>query len=136
MTEEKAGYEAQRWLKQAQDDLEAADILYTRGKYAQACFLSQQAAEKAVKAVWYAVGVAPWGHSVLRLVREVPDGTLVTGLKECEGAAAFLDQFYVPTRYPNGLPDLTPSEVYRDEDARRGLEEAGRLIRAVGELLS
>ena len=136
MSEEKAEYEAQRWLRQAQDDLEAAGILYTGGKYAQACFLSQQAAEKAVKAAWYAVGVAPWGHSVLRLVREVPDEMLVAGLKECESAAAFLDQFYVPTRYPNGLPDLTPSEVYRDEDARRGLGEAGRIIQAVGELFS
>ncbi|MCR4407958.1 MAG: HEPN domain-containing protein [Anaerolineae bacterium] len=136
MSEEKAEYEAQRWLRQAQDDWEAAHILYTGGKYAQACFLSQQAAEKAVKAIWYAVGVAPWGHSVLRLVREVPDETLGARLKECEGAAAFLDQFYVPTRYPNGLPDLTPSEVYRAEDAQRGLKEASRLIQAVEGLLA
>ncbi len=24
---------------------------------------------------------------------------------------ADLDQYYIPTRYPNGLPDLTPGEV-------------------------
>ena len=136
MSEEKAKYEAQRWLRQAFDDWEAADILYARGKYAQACFMSQQAAEKAVKAVWYAMGVIPWGHSVLRLVREVPEETVAARLNECESRAAFLDQFYIPTRYPNGLPDLTPSAVYRDEDARRGVDEAERLIEAVNELLS
>ena len=31
--------------------------------------------------------------------------------------AALLDKLYIPTRYPNGLPDLTPGQVYRHEDA-------------------
>lgn len=35
-----------------------------------------------------------------------------------------LDKYYIPTRYPNGLPDLTPGQVYREEDARRGLDAA------------
>ena len=44
--------------------------------------------------------------------------------------AALLDQYYIPTRYPNGLPDLTPGQVYRPEDARRGLEAATTLVAA------
>ena len=58
-------------------------------------------------------GHDPWGHSLLRLVREHPAAStkmeLTTAVSE---AAATLDQFYIPTRYPNGLPDLTPHEVY------------------------
>ena len=37
--------------------------------------------------------------------------------------AALLDKYYIPTRYPNGLPDLTPDEVY----TRREAEEAVRI---------
>jgi HEPN domain-containing protein len=31
--------------------------------------------------------------------------------------AAALDRFYIPTRYPNGLPDLTPGKFYFQKDA-------------------
>jgi len=32
---------------------------------------SQQAGEKAVKAIWYARDLDPWGHSIARLIREL-----------------------------------------------------------------
>lgn len=32
-------------------------------------------------------------------------------------AARLLDKLTIPTRYPNGLPDLTPAEVYGPSDA-------------------
>ncbi|MEZ0318522.1 MAG: HEPN domain-containing protein [Pyrobaculum sp.] len=38
------------WLDDAEDDL-AAEALYQLGRYAKACFLAQQAAEKALKAL-------------------------------------------------------------------------------------
>ena len=38
--------------------------------------------------------------------------------------------YIIPTRYPNGLPDLTPGQVYRQEDATRGLEAARLLVTA------
>jgi hypothetical protein len=31
-------------------------------------------------------------------------------------AGTILDRFYIPTRYPNGLPELTPGEAYLDEE--------------------
>ena len=33
-------------------------------------------------------------------------------------------RIYVPTRYPDGLPDLTPGQVYGIEDATRALTAA------------
>jgi len=45
--------------------------------------------------------------------------------------AALLDKYYIPTRYPNGLPDLTPGEVYREDDSTRGLTSAQTLISGV-----
>jgi HEPN domain-containing protein len=32
-----------------------------------------------------------------------------------------LDRFYIPTRYPNGLPELIPSEAYGLKDADEGI---------------
>jgi len=40
---------------------------------------------------------------------------------------AILDAFYVPTRYPNSLPDSIPARVYTTDAAR----EAVRLAREV-----
>ena len=72
MSEEKLAREADRWLRQAADDLEAAQALMSAAKYAQTAFLAQQAGEKAMKAVWFRLDADPWGHSVARLVRDLP----------------------------------------------------------------
>ena len=36
----------------------------------------------------------------------------------------FLDKYYIPTRYPNGLTDLTPGQVYNPDDAVQAFERA------------
>lgn len=56
--------EALRWLKEAGEDIETAEILYKNERYDAACFYAHQAAEKAVKALLYNVNEAPWGHSI------------------------------------------------------------------------
>ena len=35
--------------------------------------------------------------------------------------AAALDQYYIPTRYPNGLPGGIPADAYTRADADRAL---------------
>lgn len=49
--------------------------------------------------------------------------------------AAHLDKFYIPTRYPNGLPDLTPSQVYNSQDAAQAIEKAGFFLEETRKLL-
>ena len=49
--------EADRWLKQAENDLEFARLGLREGFFAQVCFLAQQSAEKAVKAIGYLHGL-------------------------------------------------------------------------------
>ena len=51
MSQEKARQRAQLWLRQAQDDFQAASMLHQGGQAAQACFLAQQVGEKALKAL-------------------------------------------------------------------------------------
>jgi len=45
--------EARRWVGQAEDDLRFACVGVRERFYAQACFLSQQAGEKALEALRY-----------------------------------------------------------------------------------
>ena len=50
--------EARRWLRQAQYDVRAAEWSLQGGFHDTACFLAQQAAEKALKSVHYFLGTA------------------------------------------------------------------------------
>jgi HEPN domain-containing protein len=73
MSVEKQRREAWRWLRQAQDDLEAARALEAASKYAQAAFFAQQTGEKALKAVWLLQDADPWGHSLIDLSQVSPE---------------------------------------------------------------
>jgi HEPN domain-containing protein len=112
----------------AKQDLQAAELLFSANMFAHACFQAQQAGEKALKAIWRAEDADPWGHSVKRLVVEFPGKAKIADLRAWTDAAALLDKFYIPTRYPNGLPDLTPHDIYGAEDGRLGIQAAALLV--------
>lgn len=122
MSHSKNRLQTERWLSTAQEDLQAAEILVQNHMYAQACFYAQQSGEKAMKALWYLEDADPWGHSVQRLIMEFPRYAEFVDPEKWLERGALLDQFYIPTRYPNGLPDLTPGQVYRQADAERAIE--------------
>jgi HEPN domain-containing protein len=124
-------YQAERWLDTAREDLQAARVLAEADIFAHACFLAQQAAEKAARSLWYAAGDDPWGHSVLKLISQFPHRDRLPGLADWEQRAALLDRFYIPTRYPNGLPDLTPGQSFFATDAEQAIEMAAAFVNAV-----
>ena len=129
MSDEKREYEAKRWLSQARSDINAAEVSLQGESFEWACFQAQQAAEKALKAKWLFHGYDPWGHSLVRLVKEYPDDCVKKTLEEeLSEAASILDQYYIPTRYPNGLPDLTPHEVFTRRQAAESLELSKAVI--------
>src|SRR6056297_477924 len=60
--------EAERWLRQAEHDLELGRLALREGYFGQACVIAQQAAEKAVKAIHYHGGArVVLGDSVMQL---------------------------------------------------------------------
>ena len=125
MSQTKNRYEAARWLATAkEDDLLAAQTLRKAELFAHACFLAQQCGEKAIKSMWYTIGEDPWGHSIQRLVREFPQPDKISEIETWQKRAATLDKFYIPTRYPNGLPDLTPGQSYFLNDAEEAISQA------------
>jgi len=45
--------------------------------------------------------------------------------------ASVLDKYYIPTRYPNGLPGGIPSSAFDKTDAERAITLATELIEAI-----
>lgn len=121
--------EGRRWLLQAERDLDDAIFCLNGGRYNLACFLAQQASEKALKAFLYAKGEERiFSHSVADLLKRA-----IKHDKEFERCknASVLDKYYIPTRYPNGLPGGVPYEAFDEVDAKRAIELAKKLIEVV-----
>lgn len=110
------------WLNQALRDLKHAEKSVEMGDYEWACFASQQAAEKALKALFQAMGVEVWGHSVLKMVQSLEYGS---ELLDC---AKELDKFYIPTRYPNSYSEGIPAEYFTESDAKRAISCARKVV--------
>lgn len=122
--------QGRRWLGQAENDLRFAELAAREEFFAQACFNSQQAAEKALKAFLYSRGAEQvMGHSVADLAAEC--ARLEPELAKLKARAAPLDQFYVSTRYPNSLPGGVPAEAFTAPDAERALGMAREVLAAV-----
>lgn len=115
--------EALRWLAYAEEDLRAAEILQREGASPrQACFLAQQAAEKALKGVLVRLGIEfPKTHDLMAL-----RGLLPEPLAEMPGdeELAELTQWASQVRYPGDFPE--PSM----KDAERALHAAAQLVNA------
>lgn len=131
--------EALRWLEEAEFDLKAARDAAQDGNYNWACFIAQQAAEKAVKAVRIQrdEDVAHI-HSVAALIRGDRRRRLMP-LKEMASLlseAQELDHHYIPSRYPNSVPFGLPHEFYNQEKADLCLQYARRILQAARGLFS
>ena len=75
------------------------------------CFLAQQGAEKAMKALWYRMDEEPWGHSVQRLLQDFAHKATIASVDRCEEHAADLEDvvkaFQKVASQARRLPDGT-----------------------------
>jgi HEPN domain-containing protein len=124
--------ESLRWLTQAKDEFQDADDLRKNGRFYLALFHFQQASEKALKAYLYLKAESIdvfYTHSIDELIRMACEldkdfGDVVSAKK--------LDQYYIPTRYPNGLPGGIPSRFFDDP---KEAEDAMKLAKSVVDLV-
>ena len=121
------------WYEQGKRDRERAQLDLRYQYYEWACFTSQQATEKVVKALALKLGVTLWGHSVNEMMK-----FLVTRLTIPENiveSAKTLDLYYIPPRYPNGFPAGKPADYFTETHAREAIDAADRVIRFCESLL-
>lgn len=114
------------WLGQAKRDLAQARHAEQGGFFEWACFAAQQAAEKAVKALFQKIGAEVWGHSVFRMLEELPEG--FEAMKELLDKAKILDQHYIAPRYPNSVPEGMPGDFYTAAQAKEAIGNADTII--------
>lgn len=122
-----------QWIVAAQEDLRLARTLLDeqRDFYPPICFNSQQAVEKALKAFLYFHRVDEEfrsHHLDMLLVRCKEIDLTFDELRE---PVAILDQYYIPTRYPDALAGMTASGVYHEEEAREAVEYAEKILEFV-----
>ena len=72
------------------------------------------------------------GHSLVDLLAPLVQAH--PSLASLRGAAARLDQLYIPTRYPNGLPGGVPAEVFSEEQAAEATTQAAEFIERAADL--
>jgi HEPN domain-containing protein len=137
MSSEKARNEAIRWLQTAHGDIKTARILLSNERYAHACFHAHQAGEKCLKAFWYLYAGDPWGHSIQKLISDLKEFNidLYHTVEELIPLGSKLDKLYIPTRCPNGLPDLTPDDSFMPEDAEAAVKSAEKIVKHIQDII-
>ncbi len=112
---------ALRWLRDAENTLRQAELNSHWEAYNVACFLAEQVAQKALKAVRYLDGARFISiHSVFELIREISEKR--PEFLPLRDQAGILDQYYLTTRYPDAVaPPAIPSEIFTKQQAEDAL---------------
>lgn len=122
---------AWRRLEQGTLDLAAAEDTAASHPHVS-CFLCQQAAEKAVKALLYARGEERrTGHSITALLLRLPGSQDLVAAAD----ALALDLLYQTTRYPDALQGAVPGRAFTVEQAQEALVRARRIVGACSQVL-
>ena len=127
------------WLHQAQADLAQARLSADAGHHEWACFASHQAAEKALKALHLFHGQQSWGHGLGRSLRDLPQEVrrpLEQQVAELEDRLRVLDALYIPTRYPDSLPEGAPTDHFGRLQSQDAIAHASALVAAIRSALA
>ena len=108
--------EVELWLRKAEKDLLAAEINYQEGLYEVLAFLSHQAAEKALKALYILKFKKLWKiHDLEKLAKDIDANIKIRKI------AARLNPHYIATRYPTDI-------VYSKEIAEKCLKDSRVIV--------
>ena len=122
--------EAQAWWDQAQADLLTARDILTLEHWYAAAFFAQQAAEKAIKALFIVAErkESPKTHNLLAIAETLK------APKDVLDATRGLSPVYTVARYPDAA-NGRPVDAFNQEIAERRIDDAERVIRWVSRSL-
>jgi HEPN domain-containing protein len=99
------------WLSRARSNLRLASVQDPAVHFEELCYNAQQAAEKALKAVFVKLGRAfPYTHNLARLLDLLVEGGI--GVPPEVRRAEDLTRFAFEARYPGAGPEVT-GELYQ-----------------------
>ncbi len=116
--------EPHRWMEFAREDFVLAEAALEKGIYNQTCFHAQQGVEKALKGFLRSrQRSVPRSHALGELLAICQD--LDASFSKLQETCLKLDQYYIPTRYPDALPGIGPEGLPTRQDA----EDVAALLR-------
>ena len=137
--------EAKRWMRQAEDDLDATSCQFQSAHYSLACFHCQQAVEKALKALLFAKGRIrksqlkddSEAHDLMSLAYRLSG--LDPHLRAIPEMVVCLQRYYFDTRYPQyhkGFSQTSiPAEMFTQEDAAGAISKATEILLLLRQVL-
>jgi HEPN domain-containing protein len=111
------------WWRQAEADLQVADLALTGGLYFAVSWFSHQAAEKAIKALY----IEQNGRQANRVHDLNHLGRVVAATTEINRDLATLDPAFNQTRYPD-VTGVAPVDLITASRASRDIEAARRVL--------
>ncbi|OGK22152.1 hypothetical protein A2866_06760 [Candidatus Roizmanbacteria bacterium RIFCSPHIGHO2_01_FULL_39_8] len=121
------------WLFFATSDIKSAEASFKANIHHNACFHSHQAAEKTLKALYiHQNQIIPKVHDLLYLLNKSKNKEKLLGLKK---ELNFLNQFYIPTRYPDVLPGSLPEGLPDKKDAQKAIKYAKEIVNFINKTL-
>ena len=116
-----------RWREEAERALGAAKREAAAENHNWSCFLAEQAAQLAAKALLHGLGRAPWGHDLEQLTRAMGEaGIELPG--DVTAGARLLARHYIPARHPDAHPAASPGSRYVPDDSSAAVRAAETLL--------
>lgn len=120
----------QAWIDRATEDLAVARLVREEGHASHACFLAQQCMEKALKAYLLAkTNTYPRAHKLIDLLAECEK--LNDEFARFRDLCIVVDQYYIPTRYPNGVPGSLAGGLPGEQEAAEAVAAADEVLNFV-----
>lgn len=115
----------EEWLRQADYDMDTADVMFNTGRYFYAVFMCHLSIEKALKGLYFCEldEVPPKTHNLLYLLNKISQKLE----PELERFVAKLNTASIATRYPDDLakiemaytPEITAEMMTKSKDVLR-----------------
>lgn len=122
------------WLFFAKSDLRLAKKALEEGIYHLACFHARQTAEKLLKTCLAAADKPNLRlHSLVDLYERVQPS--YPKLEQYRNVLETLDQYYIPTRYPDALPGTLPEGLPTAQHAQEAIAAVDGLFELIKKFL-
>lgn len=137
--------EAERWMRQAREDVNAATFLFQSQQtsfYTFTCFHCQQAVEKCLKALLFAKGHIEKSdldtHDVMSYAYRVSSED--ESLRCLPQLVKDIHSYYTKTRYPEYIRyfpnERIPSEIYTQQNAADALSKTREILQLIRDVLN
>ncbi|MDP2939980.1 MAG: HEPN domain-containing protein [Candidatus Omnitrophota bacterium] len=122
--------EINNWFKFAYEDLTMAKAALKQKVYNQVCFHSQQGVEKMLKGFLRSKKqFIPKTHFLDELLKLCID--IEPQFKTLKEKCSILDDYYIPTRYPEALPGMLPNGFPTEKHALEALSFLKKIMKFV-----